>query len=234
MAAVYIPTLADFIARARTYIDEPSQANYTNTEITYALNDAQQEVATEITQVNEHYFANPTPTTITPVVNPITSLYTLPTDFFKMIRMEIQTTGEMVPFIDINEKSIDNMAIPPLVNTAGYGAGMQAYLLGNDVGFTPPPVDSNMVFQFWYDPIIPDLVASTDTSVIPRNFVDLLPLMATYDMFIKDEDDSGAVLAKINRRLDQLRRAARNRQTQNPKYVRRTGYNSPLSSNLGV
>ena len=129
MSTVYTPQLSDYIARVRTFIDEPSQSFYSNTEIIYGLNKAQQWVANEITQVNEHYFTNPVATTIT-VTNNTTGIYSLPTDFNKMVRMEIQSTGEMVPAIDINEKSINNQAIPPLVNTAGYGTGLQFYLIG--------------------------------------------------------------------------------------------------------
>lgn len=228
MSSLYFPELNDLIARVRTYIDEPVQANFTNTEITYAINDAQQELGTEITQVNEHYFVNPVPTTFVPVVNPITSLYALATDFFKMARLEIQTSGEMVPFIDLNEKSIDNLGIPPLVNTAGYGAGIQAYILGNDVGITPPPNDPTMIFQYWYEPVLKDLVNPTDTSAIPRVWIDALAMLAAIDMLVKDEDDTSQLERKYARRLDQIKRTARNRQVQNPKYVRRTGFSSPL------
>lgn len=235
MSVVYRPTLTDLIARTRTYIDESTQANYTNTEITYAINDAQQFLATEITQVDELYFVNPTPITITPITNPITPTYALASDFFKLIRMEISTTGEVVPFINFNEKSIDNLSIPPLVNTAGYGAGMQAYIIGSDyVGFTPPPTDSGMQFQYWYAPIIPDLVAGTDVSILPRPFVDLLSQMAAVDMFIKDEDSINSLELKINRLIDQVKRAARQRQKQNPKYVRRTAFHNVLYPWYGI
>lgn len=238
MSAVYIPTLADWKARVRTFIDEAVQAYYTNTEIVYALNQAQQFFANEITQVNEHYFANPVPTTITVTAANINGtspgLYALATDFNKMIRMEIQSTGEMVPAIDINEKSINNQAVPPLVNTAGYGAGLQFYILGSNVGFAPTPTDTSMIFQYWYDPIVPDLVNDSDVSVLPRNFSDLVPTKAAIDMFIKDEDQINNLEAKMNLELDQLKRAARQRQTQNPKYVRRTGFDAPLYPWLGL
>jgi hypothetical protein len=226
MSVVYTPTLSDFIARTRTYIDEAVQANYTNQEIIYALNDAQQELATEIVQVAEYYFVNPLPTVFQAVA--MQQLYPLAPDFDKMVRLEIQQTGESVTFVDINEKTISNQSIPPLVNTAGYGAGFQAYMLGNDVGFTPIPTDSSMTFQYWYYPIVPDMVNQSDTSVIPRNFVDMLPMLATIDMFIKDEDDTAPILTKYNRRLDQLKRTARQRQVQNPKYVRRSDFTSVL------
>lgn len=238
MSQVYIPTLLDWRTRVRTFIDEDVQAYYKDSQINYALNQAQQWVANEITQVNEHYFANPIPTTITVTSANINGsspgLYALATDFNKMIRMEIQSTGEQVPFIDINEKSINNQAIPPLVNTAGYGAGLQAYMLGSDVGFAPVPTDTSMIFQYWYDPIVPDLTNDTDVSVLPRNFSDIVPTKAAIDMFIKDEDQINNLTWKLNTEMEQLKRAARQRQTQNPKYVRRSGFDAPLYPWLGM
>lgn len=238
MTAVYTPTLADWKARVRTFVDETVQAYYTDKEIIYALNQAQQFFANEITQVNEHYFTSPVPTTIQVTSANINGaspgLYSLAADFNKMVRMEIQSTGEQVPAIDINEKSINNQAIPPLVNTAGYGAGLQFYIIGNDVGFAPTPTDTSMIFQYWYDPILPDLTQDTDTSLLPRNFSDLVPTKAAIDMFIKDEDQIANLEAKMNLELEQLKRAARQRQTQNPKYVRRTGFDAPLYPWLGI
>lgn len=235
MSSLYRPTLADFIARTRTYVDEATQANYTDKEITYAINDAQQFLASEITQVDELYFVNPVPTQIIPITNPITSTYPLAIDFFKLIRLEIQTTGEVMPMINFNEKTIDNQSIPPLVNTAGYGAGMQGYIIGSDyIGITPPPTDGSMVFQYWYAPIVPDLVVPTDVTILPRPFVDLLPQMAAVDMFIKDEDSINALELKITRLIDQVKRAARQRQTQNPKFVRRTAFSNVLYPWLGI
>ena len=61
-----------------------------------------------------------------------------------------------------------------------------------------------------------------DVTAIPRQFVDLLALQAAIDCYIKDEDDPSMLIAKYNRRLDQLKRTTRDRQQQSPKYVRRT------------
>jgi hypothetical protein len=230
MSSLYFPTRADIRARVRFFIDEPVQANYTDSDLNYAINDAQQDAATEITQVNEHYFVNPTATVITPTTTNgvLNSQYTLASDFFKMTRMEIQSTGEMVPFIDMNEKTIGNQAIPPLVNTAGYGAGLQAFIIGSDVQFTPPLTDPTMLFQYWYEPILPDLTQDTDVSQFPRQFIDILAIMAAIDALIKDEDDTSQLERKLARKINQMSRTARNRQVQNPKYVRRTDMSSAL------
>lgn len=220
---VYVPTLNDMVARVRTFVDEASQANYTNTEIIYAINAAQQFLATEITQVDELYFVNPVPTTITPAGTPIAERYQLASDFFKMIRMEVAINQQMVPFINFNEKVNNYSGIPPIVNSLGSGDGTRAYIIGSDyVGFTPPPTDPTVQFQYWYAPIVPDLVAGTDTSILPRPFVDFLPQMAAVDMFIKDEDQATTLEGKIGQQLEQIKRAARDRQQQNPKYVRRS------------
>jgi CHASE3 domain sensor protein len=46
--------------------------------------------------------------------------------------------------------------------------------------------------------------------------------MAAVDMFIKDEDQATTLESKIGQQLEQIKRAARDRQQQNPKYVRRS------------
>jgi len=223
MSIIYTPTLNDHVARVRTFVDEASQANYTNVEIIYAINVAQQFLATEITQVDELYFVNPVPTTITPTGSPIAERYQLAADFFKLVRLEVVATQQTVPFINFNEKVNNYSGIPPLVNSLGSGDGTRAYIIGSDyVGFTPPPTDPTVQFQYWYAPYLADLVNGTDVSILPRPFVDLMPQMAAVDMFIKDEDSAVTLEGKMSLLLNQIKRAARQRQQQNPKYVRRS------------
>ena len=218
--AVYFPTRADIRARVRFYIDEPAQANFSDADINYAINDVQQVVANDIVQVDEQYFVSTTPTTITMVGNQ--QYYPLASDFWKMTRMEDQATGLMIPFTDIDsQNNFFQTPIPPLVSITQ--SGYAAMIVGNSVGFTPLPTTSGTVVQYFYVPILPDLQSDTSTSQIPRQFIDMLAIQAAIDCFIKDESDTTALEKKYARRLEQLVRLARNRQQQNPKKVRRVG-----------
>lgn len=217
--AVYFPSRADIRGQVRFFIDEAVQANFTDADLNYAINTAQQDVATEMSLVNEQYFVNTTPTVITQI--PGQQYYDLPTDFWKMVRLEDLTTGLQIPFTDIDsQNNFFQTAIPPLVSITF--AGFAAMIVGNKVGFTPIPTATQQA-QFWYVPILPDLQSDTSTTQIPRQFTDLIAMKAAIYAMIKDEDDTTPLERQYAARFNQLVRATRDRQQQNPKKVRRIG-----------
>jgi hypothetical protein len=212
------PTLASIRARVRFFIDEPVQANFTDSDLNYAINNAQQYVVNEITQVSEDYLVSSIPTVITIV--PTVQFYNLPTDFNKMSFMYDAVTGVSIPFTDIQTQS---SVIPTVVPNINYGGvGFNAFLVGFQVGFTPIPTANNFSPTYFYIPNASDMVADTDVSIIPRNFIDLVAIQASIDAKIKDEDDTSALERQYARVLNQLTRVARDRQQANPKRVQRT------------
>lgn len=211
------PTLANIRQRVRFYIDEPVQANFTDSDLNYAINDAQQYVANEITQVDENYMVSSTPTIINILANQ--QYYALPLDFNKCVRVVDTTTGISIPFSDINSQ---NVVVPQVLPNVAYGGvGFNAIIVGNSIGFTPIPTSNTFTPVFYYVPNVPDLVADTDVSIIPRNFIDLVAIQASIDARIKDEDDTSALERKYDRLIKQLTRTARNRQQSTPKKVQR-------------
>ncbi len=220
MADLIFPTRVDIRTRVRFYIDEPIQANFLDTDINYAINDCQQYVATEIDQVDEKYRVVTDPTTINLVVNQ--QYYTLADDFWKMTRLQDATSGLPIDFTEVNSQNDFFQNFPPLVNVYPFG-GFSAFIVGNSIGFTPTPTDSTKSVLYWYVPTIQDLTDDSDTSAIPRQFIDLLAIQAAIDCKIKDEADTTQLERKYSRLIDQLKRTARDRQQQTPKYVRRTG-----------
>lgn len=212
------PTLLQIRTRVRFYIDEPTQANFTDTDLNWAINDAQQELATEISLVDEQYFVSTTPTVITTVANQ--RFYPLASDFWKMTRLEDVNTGLRLEFSNFADQ--DNFftnSVPPLVsiNQVGYSAAV----VGNSLALTPTPSASGIQAQYWYVPIMQSMLADSDVSSIPPQFIDLLAIQAAIDAKVKDEDDTAALERKFSRRFNQLVRGSRDRQQQNPKKVTR-------------
>jgi hypothetical protein len=228
MSDLIFPTRADLRQRVRFYIDEPRQANFLDSDINYALNDVQQYVATEIDQVDEKYRVNPIPTVIKLEVNK--QYYDLADDVWKLTRIQDMQSGLPIDFTDINSQNDFFQNFPPLVNTYPFG-GFSCFIVGGSsvgqsggsLGFTPTPTDSTKSVQYWYVPIIQDMDDDEDTSAIPRQFYDLLAIQAAIDCLIKDQSDTTQLERKYNRLIEQLKRTARDRQQQTPKYVRRTG-----------
>ena len=93
---VVTPTLLQLRGRVRFYIDEPVQANFQDSDLNWAINRAQQKVATEISLVDEQYFVNTTPTVVTSVAGQ--RFYPLASDFWKMTRLEDVNTGIRLEF----------------------------------------------------------------------------------------------------------------------------------------
>lgn len=219
MPAVANPNLLQIRQRVRRFIDEPQQANYSDSDINWAINTAQQEVATEISLVDEKYFVATTPMVITSVAGQ--RFYPLASDFWKETRIEDATTGLRLEFTDFAaQNNFYGDAVPPLVasNQIGYGLS----LVGNSIAITPTPTTSGLTAQYWYVPVLPDMTSDSDTTQIPVMFVDLLAIQGAIDMLISDEDDTTALERKYSRRFNQLVRASRSRQQQSPKMVTRS------------
>ncbi len=212
-------TLIQIRTRVRRFIDEPQQANYSDSDINYAINIAQQEIATEISLVDEKYFVATTPTVITSVANQ--RFYPLASDVWKITRIEDAQTGLRLEFVDFaQQNNFFTDSVPPLVapNQIGYALS----IVGNSIAITPTPQTSGINAQYWYVPVLPDLVNDSDVTPIPGMFSDLLALHASIDMLISDEDDTSALERKYALRFQQLVRATRNRQQQSPKMVTRS------------
>lgn len=220
MNTLVTPTLLQIRSRVRRFIDEPQQANFSNSDIDWAINTAQQEVATEISLVDEKYFVATTPTIITSVANQ--RFYALAADFWKMTRIEDATTGLRLEFTDFaSQNNFYADFVPPLVaaNQIGYALS----IVGNSLAISPTPTTSGITAQYWYVPVLPsmDSDSDSDTSAIPVMFIDLLAIQAAIDMLISDEDDTSALERRYNRRFNQLVRATRDRQQQSPRGVTR-------------
>jgi hypothetical protein len=226
MPTLINPTLANLRTKVRQFIDEKQQANFSDSDINWAINTAQQEVATEISLVDEQYFVNPTPTVITSVAG--TRFYALAADVWKVIRLEDVTTGLRIDFDNFsNLNNFYQNVIPPIV--ASSQMGYNASIVGNSFAFTPTPSTNGIQAQYWYVPILQDMTSDSDTSVLPRNFVDLLPIKAAIDMIIEDEGDTSALERMYSRRWAQMIKATRNRQQQNPRGVTRVSQATPYS-----
>lgn len=212
-------TLANLISRVRFFIDEPSQQNFTDSDISIALNFAQQDVAKEIVHTYEDYFEKQAD------LNPAgggtvagTELYALPSDFLKFKRIERTDTGLVLPAIDLNEKYAAPLA--PLTGSAVFGP-LSFYVTGNSLGLTPVP-QSVIPIRLFYVYRLTDMDLITNPiSDIPAEHHDMMSVRASIDMFIKDESDTSALEQRWNFLLDQMHRTLRQRQVQQPKSVRR-------------
>lgn len=223
-------TLTQLISRVRFLIDEPTPQNFTDSDITLALNVAQQDVSKEIVHIYEDYFEKQAD------LNPAgggtiagTEFYTLPSDFLKFKRIERTDTGEPLTPIDQNEKQWNNFGLVTVVTST---MPLSYYVTGNSLGLNPVP-QTVIPIRMTYNYRLPDMDTSnpgtSDVSQIPAEHHDMMAVRAAIDVFLKDQEDTGPLELRWDFLLDQMHRTLRQRQTQTPKHVRRvTGSYGPL------
>lgn len=210
-------TRADLRSRVRFFIDEPQQQNFTDADINAALNVAQLQVQLEMNQANEDYFVSPVPTPIT--LQSGTDTYPLAEDCLNIVRVEDANTGLPILPVDINEK-MPTGTLNSFPTLAG-AVSMNWYLVGDSIGFTPPPTGTSLV-NYWYVPVVPDMASDTAVPQIPAPYRDMIAVRAAIDSFIKDEADITNLNALWMEYLSRLKRTIKSRNLMAPKHVRRT------------
>lgn len=161
-------SLANLQAQTRTYLDESSQADWTDTEVTREINAKYMEVYTAVISVYEEYYSDRS--TADSVADQ--QEYALPSDVYKLRRVEIKYNPS-------NSNDLFRRAKPISIDSVNRDLGNSSlgitvyrnpayYVRGNIIGFIPVPTESgdeNIVL--WYIKQVPELSATTDTIDIP-------------------------------------------------------------------
>lgn len=216
-------TLADMIARVRFIIDENSQKNFLDADITTAINQSQLKVQKEFVKLGQGYFVtaadlNPNNTPSGTIAG--VELYALPSDFLQFVRVERTDTGYPLKPIDINQKIIQGTTNPSMIpNMTNYSF----FPIGKYFGINPIP-SSVIPIRLWYVYRLAKLALTSDTSEIPEEYHDMICWGAAIDCIIKDEGDASQLQNQWDRYLNELHTTEGNRQIQEPRGVTRIDY----------
>lgn len=161
-------TLSTIRTQVRSYLDEPTAADWTDVELNRLINQRYHRLFSAITTVFEDYRI--TFATADLVANQ--QEYTLPADFFKIRRIEIN--------YDISNSDSQNQKATPVSGVDGIRTQLGDtngstilrnpvyYILGDTIGFLPIPTKSGEeAIQMWYVPVLPDLTSDSSTVDIP-------------------------------------------------------------------
>jgi hypothetical protein len=142
--------------------------------------------------------------------------YVLPTDFLKLNRLEIITSGtapneeiRKLEFLTLNQKEF---------NLSKTGTPYGYYFLKGKLGLTPVP-DTGLTLRLYYTYRIAEMDDDTDVPDIPTEYQEFLSILAAMDGLIKDGRDPSALLIKKNEYIDMLRRDAENRNVDKARMV---------------
>lgn len=241
-------TLTDLRANTRMYLDEAVAADWTNTDVDYAINYSYQDLASEVMQVYEQFYETTTPFTYALVANQ--QEYTIDSSIIKVTRIEVNLApniansvpSKAVP-IKMNESLVQLSSTSTGGNTiSSVGYYIHGNLSAQKIGFIPLPTVSDTgntkSISVWGITLPADLVNPTDAPVIPfvDNFAYLIGLRAAAMLLSKgqqDERSSTKYLGLYNTGVVKLKNFIQGRQSDGPEmvqevYLENTDFSYPL------
>jgi len=218
-------TLSTLRARTRTYLDEAVQADWTDTEVDREVNEGYHKVVTAVISVFEDYYL--TSATANTVANQ--QEYALPSDFFKMRRVEINYDVD-------NTNSVPQRALPINIDSvrrdlANTTLGISVlrnpayYLKGDVIGFIPIPTKNGTnAIKIWYIKTKTDLVNDSDEVDIPYpdRYANIIAVFAAGTLLRKGQQEetvAARYLAEFEAGLAKMQEELEDRVAEESKYV---------------
>ena len=194
-------TLTNLRTKTRTFLDEVSEADFKDYEVDTAINDAYHKVITAIVTVYQDYYSDTYE--IDSVANQ--QEYSLPSDFFKVRRVEVNfqpsdTNSTSLRCFNINIDVVRrNLSNPNVGNYSITNANY--YLLGDKIGFIPIPTESGTdAIKLWYIKYISDLSSASDVINIPYadRYWQIIPKIAAGSLLRKGQQDEKSALTYLS------------------------------------
>lgn len=171
--------LSDLRTQTRMFLDESTQSDWLDTEVDVEINAFYQEVVTAVMETYEDFYLITDNMDSVADQQEYNSTDGLPTDIFKIRRLELNynvSDSNSIPqkavsmTIDEVNRDLGNSALSVTVtsNPAYYFIGSGSGATGATLGIIPKPSnDGTDAFKLWYIPIIDDLSAAGDSVNIP-------------------------------------------------------------------
>lgn len=197
------------------WLDDLNFGYFTQTQVQTFLNNAQKEVQKRLIKAGQNYYNKCVGTTL--VINQ--SEYVLPTDFFKLNRLDLILSGtapnEVVqPLIFSTTNQQDLMLRAP--------AQPQIYRFKKNRIVIQPYPSQALFMRMEYTYLVQDMSVSTDNPDVPDQFHELIALLAAQDGFIKDGRTAELLTKKIAEYEKDFDEMAQERNQDQPRQVIQT------------
>ena len=152
-------SLATITSRAQSLADMINDNFVSTTEWTFWINSAAQDLYDKLTQADPERYMNVYQFTS----QPNTQSYALPSDFYKLLRVDaVYGTANLPLFYTLRKFSLleEDSYQFPIYNIAG--PVYRYRLRGNNLWITPGPLQATTM-NLWYTPVFTQLVNQTDT-----------------------------------------------------------------------
>lgn len=218
MSTSSVATLSELRTLARQYSDMVNSNFVTDSEFNAYLNLAYFELYDILIQkYGDDYFVA-SPYSIT--TDGTSYLYALPSDFYKMIGLDLQlgnsdtswVTIKPFMFIDRNRYATPNFQ-------SFYGVTNLRYRLSGGNLFLTPTPSSGQTLRLWYLPKLSELTSDGSTVNGISGWQDYLPIDAAIKALAKEESDTSALQLRKNMLIQRIESAAEGRDAGSPQVV---------------
>lgn len=173
---------------------------------------------------NNYFIATP----YTFVTDGTTQFYSLPTDFYKLLGVDLKTGGACVSLKPFNFSERNNYAVP---NTGSfYGATNLRYRLNGSQLWLNPTPSAGQTVQLWYVPEPANLTNDSDTLDGISGWEEYVIVDAAIKALVKEESDISTLAAIKGALTVRIQTMAQNRDAGSPA---RVSDNSQVSSYAG-
>lgn len=179
------------------YLDEVTQADWTDTQVNREINASYMEMFTAVVTVFEDYYSVKARTaTVTDQQE-----YALPSDFYKIRRVEVNYAPSNAAANPYRVKPVSLDQILRDLGNTYEGINMARnpcyYIRGNNIGLIPIPTDGgSTAFTLWYIKVISELSEDTDAINIPfpDRYGPLIALGAAGSLLRKGQQEEAVAL----------------------------------------
>lgn len=153
-----------------------------------------------------------------------TSFFDLPTDFYKLMGVDLGLNGAEVPnggWISLKRFNFiaRNRYVYPQTPSGYYAVNNPQYrIIGNEIEFIPPP-SSGQVIRLWYVPRMTQLLQDIDMIDGVSGWSEYICVDAAIKALMKEESDTTMLMARKQGLLQRIEAAAQNRDIGEPQTI---------------
>lgn len=209
-------TFLELQQMASDWLDDANNQYYTLPILKIRLNRALKELQKHLISANKEYYS------VCVTANTVQNqqIYSLPTDFLQVIRLEWNTGGT-----GVNANYSQIMPITPnqrdLVDGLSGDPGFY-YFQKNNLVLRPIPQRA-VTMHLEYSYLVADMVSNSDVPDAPDQFHEYIPILAVRDGFIKGNRPLAPIESKMGEYKNLLKELADQRQADTPRMTVVTG-----------
>ncbi len=213
-------TLSDLRTQALDLSDLTNSASPVTARVTDYVNAALGELWDILTTSFEDYVRS----TSTITISAGTSAYSLPSDFYKAIKVFSAVGDDRYRLERFSLDEYDTIS-DPYAGSVTSTSSLRYRIMGNQILFAPMPASSGSV-ELWYVPQLTKLSGDSDTVhvSIPVGWEDFVALAAAVRLRIRDQQDASQLQALKQEARARILAAAEDRDTGEPQRITDVSY----------